>query len=64
MWEPQEELALVTPLSQAAMEGLQETSGAKRPLVTWERKLFRRTCFPAGERMEEELQCAARVSGR
>ena len=55
-------MALVNPLSQAAVEGLQEAAGTKRPLVTWKRKLFRGTRFPAGEGMEEELWCAARVS--
>lgn len=55
-------MALVNPLSQAAEEGLQETAGTKRPLVTWKRKLFRGTRFPAGEGMEEELRCAAGVS--
>lgn len=55
-------MALVNPLSQAAVEGLQEAAGTKRPLVTWKRKLFRGTRFPAGEGMEEELWCAAGVS--
>lgn len=56
-------MALVNPLSQAAVEGLQDTAGTKRPLVTWKRKLFRGTRFPTGEGMEEELRCAAGVSG-
>lgn len=55
-------MALVNPLSQAAVEGLQETAGTKRPLVTWKRKLFRGTRFQTGEGMEEELRCAAGVS--
>lgn len=62
VWRQQEEFALLTPLPQTAMEGLQKAAGTKRPLVTWERKLFRRTRFPAGKRMEEKLQWAARVS--
>ncbi|KAK7801049.1 hypothetical protein U0070_012106 [Myodes glareolus] len=40
----------------AAVEGLQETAGTKRPLVTWKRKLFRGTRFQTGEGMEEELR--------
>ncbi|KAK2504236.1 hypothetical protein MC885_021604 [Smutsia gigantea] len=45
------------PQQSAGLEGLQDVTRTKRPLVTWERKLLRRTCFPARKRMDKEPQC-------
>ncbi|XP_037671061.1 multidrug resistance-associated protein 6 isoform X3 [Choloepus didactylus] len=41
------------------LEGLQEATGTKRPLVAWERKLLRRTCVQAREGMDKEPQCCS-----
>lgn len=50
------------PLLQAGLEGLQEATGPKGPVVTWERELLRRTCFPAGKGMDKEPQRSPAVS--
>ncbi|GAB5583042.1 ATP-binding cassette sub-family C member 6 isoform X2 [Prionailurus iriomotensis] len=44
-------------VSGAGLERLQEAAWAKRPLVTWARKLLKRNCFPAREGMDEKPQC-------
>lgn len=50
------------PLLQAGLEGLQETTGIRRLLVPWERKLLGRTRLPVGKAVGEEPQCGPAVS--